>query len=103
MTKTEADIIIKACNKHGIYARIRNVADVYLVIFIDKLEIKLFEAAKYITNGLVLDKITKTTEKINIQKNTENIDTTFLKKRHNQHKNRNKNGSMEGKSWFDNA
>ncbi len=55
MNKREADTILLACKKYGIFLTMRKEGSVYLVRFINKIEIKSFEAAKLITNGLVIE------------------------------------------------
>ena len=55
MNKREADAILLACKKHSIPLTTRKEGDVYMVTFIDRIEIKSFEAAKLITNGLVVE------------------------------------------------
>ena len=55
MNKREADIILLACKKHGIFLTMRKEGSVYLVNFINRFEIRSFEGAKLITNGLVVE------------------------------------------------
>ena len=55
MNKREADTILLACKKHSIFLTMRKEGSVYLVNFIKRIEIRSFEGAKLITNGLVLD------------------------------------------------
>ena len=55
MKKREADTILLACKKHGIELTMRKEGDVYLVTFVNRIEIKSFEGAKLITNGLVVE------------------------------------------------
>jgi len=55
MNKREADTILLACKKHNIFLTMRKEGSVYLVNFIKRIEIRSFEGAKLITNGLVLD------------------------------------------------
>ncbi len=55
MNKREADIILLACKKHGISLTMRKEGDVYMVSFMYRIEIKSFEGAKLITNGLVVE------------------------------------------------
>ncbi|MBU3928477.1 MAG: hypothetical protein KKB74_11785 [Bacteroidetes bacterium] len=55
MTKKESMAILLACKKHGIFMTVRNEGDDHLAGFLNKLEIRSFEAAKYITNGLVIE------------------------------------------------
>ena len=55
MNKREADTILLACKKHAISLTMRKEGDVYVVIFINRIEIKSFEGAKLITNGLVIE------------------------------------------------
>ena len=55
MNKREADTILLACKKHGIFMTMRKEGSVYVVNFIKRIEIRSFEGAKLITNGLVLD------------------------------------------------
>ena len=55
MNKREADTILLACKKHGVSLNLRKEGDVYLVNFINRIEIKSFEGAKLITNGLVIE------------------------------------------------
>jgi len=55
MDKREADTILVACKKHGIFLTMRKEGDVYMVTFINRIEIKSFDAAKLITNGLVVE------------------------------------------------
>ncbi len=47
--------ILLACKKHGIYMLSRNEGDDYLVGFLTRLEVRSFEAAKLITNALVIE------------------------------------------------
>ena len=47
--------ILLACKKHAIFMTVRNEGDDHLVGFLNKLEIRSFQAAKYITNGLVIE------------------------------------------------
>lgn len=46
MNKREADTILLACKKHGIQLVMRKEGDVYIVNFVNRLEIKSFEGAK---------------------------------------------------------
>lgn len=55
MNKREADTILLACKKHGLFLTMRKEGTVYFVIFINRIEIKSYEAAKLITNGLVIE------------------------------------------------
>lgn len=55
MNKREADTILLACKKHGIFLTMRKEGIVYLVTFINRIEIVSFEGAKLITNGLVIE------------------------------------------------
>ena len=55
MNKKEADTILLACKKHHIALAMRKEGDVYIVTFIGRMDIKSFEAAKLITNGLVVE------------------------------------------------
>ncbi|MBT3300831.1 MAG: hypothetical protein HOD63_15800 [Bacteroidetes bacterium] len=55
MNKQEADTIIKACNKHKINAYIRKEGDLYLVNFMERFEYRVFKAAQYMCNSLVLE------------------------------------------------
>ena len=55
MDKREADIILLACKKHGIGLTMRKEGSVYFVNFINRIEIRSFEGAKLITNGLVVE------------------------------------------------
>lgn len=55
MTKREADIILLACKKHNLSLKMRKEGDIYFVTFSSRLEIQSFEAAKSITNGLVIE------------------------------------------------
>jgi len=55
MNKREADTILLACKKHGLFLTMRKEGAVYFVIFINRIEIKSYEAAKLITNGLVIE------------------------------------------------
>ena len=55
MNKREADTILLACKKHRITLTMRKEGDVYLVTFINRIEIKSFDGAKLITNGLVVE------------------------------------------------
>ncbi len=55
MNKREADTILLACKKHGISLNMRKEGDVYLVTFMNRIEIKSFEGAKHVTNGLVIE------------------------------------------------
>ena len=55
MNKREADTILLACKKHGISLAMHKEGDVYLVNFVNRIEIKSSEAAKLITNGLVIE------------------------------------------------
>ena len=55
MNKREADAILLACKKHGISLTMRKEGSVYLVNFINRIEIRSFEGAKLITNGLVVE------------------------------------------------
>ena len=55
MNKREVDTILLACKKHSISLTMRKEGDVYLVTFINRIEIKSFEGAKHITNGLVIE------------------------------------------------
>ena len=48
-------VLLLACKKHGVFMTVRNEGDDHLVGFLNKLEIRSFEAAKYITNGLVIE------------------------------------------------
>jgi len=49
MTKKETMAILLACEKHGIFMTVRNEGDDHLVGFLNKLEIRSFDAAKFIT------------------------------------------------------
>lgn len=55
MNKREADTILLACKKNGISLTMRKEGSVYLVTFINRIEIMSFEGAKLITNGLVVE------------------------------------------------
>ena len=55
MNKRQADNILLACKKHGITLTMRKEGDVYLVNFMNRIEMKSFEGAKFITNGLVIE------------------------------------------------
>jgi len=55
MNKRDADTILLACKKNGIFLTMRKEGSVYLVIFINRIEIRSFEGAKLITNGLVIE------------------------------------------------
>ena len=55
MNKREADTILLACNKHKIFLTMHKEGSVYVVNFIKRIEIRSFEGAKLITNGLVMD------------------------------------------------
>ncbi len=55
MNKREADTILLACKKNSIYLTMRKEGSVYLVTFRNRIEIKSFEGAKLITNGLVIE------------------------------------------------
>ena len=55
MNKKEADIILLACKKYGISLTMRKEGEVYFVSFGGRLECLNFDAAKSITNGLVLE------------------------------------------------
>ena len=55
MNKREADTILLACKKQDITLSMRKEGSVYMVTFLNRIEIKSFEGAKLITNGLVLD------------------------------------------------
>ena len=55
MNKREADSILLACKKHSIFLTMRKEGSVYLVNFNKRIEIKSFEGAKLITNGLVIE------------------------------------------------
>ena len=55
MNKREADTILLANKKHGISLTMRKEGDVYVVTFVNRIDIKSFEAAKLITNGLVIE------------------------------------------------
>ncbi len=55
MNKREADTILLACKKHRISLTMRKEGDVYLVEFMNRIDIKSFEEAKLISNGLVIE------------------------------------------------
>lgn len=55
MNKREADSILLACKKHGISLTMNKEGDVYVITFVNRIDIKSFEAAKLITNGLVIE------------------------------------------------
>ena len=55
MNKREADKILLACKKHGISLTMNKEGDVYVVTFVNRIDIKSFEGAKLITNGLVIE------------------------------------------------
>ena len=55
MNKLEADTILLACKKHHISLTMRKEGSVYLVTFFNRIEIKSFDGAKLITNGLVIE------------------------------------------------
>jgi len=55
MNKREADTILLACKKHDISLTMRKEGDVYMVTFMNRIEVKSFEGAKHITNGLVVE------------------------------------------------
>jgi len=63
MIKREADNILLACRKHGLSLTMRKEGSVYIVIFINRIEIKSYEAAKLITNALVIEGKHKTKTK----------------------------------------
>ena len=49
MTKKESITILLACKKHGIFMTVRYEGDDLLVGFLNKIEIRSFDAAKFIT------------------------------------------------------
>lgn len=49
MNKREADTILLACKKHSVFLTMRKEGIVYLVTFINRIEIVSFEGAKLIT------------------------------------------------------
>jgi len=55
MNKWETDIILLACKKHGIFLTMRKEGNLYLVKLVNRIEIKSFEAAKFSTNGFVVE------------------------------------------------
>jgi hypothetical protein len=55
MTKKESMAILLACKKHHIHLTTRNEGEDYLAVFLDRLEVRSFDAAKLITNGLVIE------------------------------------------------
>lgn len=66
MNKREADTILLACKKNKVQLTMRKEGDIYLVTFVNRIEIKSFVGAKLITNGLVI-------EGRNIKKAKENL------------------------------
>lgn len=68
MNKREADIILLACKKHNLSLTIRKEGEIYLVTFNHKIEFKSFEAAKLITNGLVIESRFKRVNKKTLNK-----------------------------------
>jgi len=79
MNKQEADKILLACKKHGISFTMRKEGSVYLVTFLNRIEIKSFEGAKLITNGLVVEGRHKTKIKEHIVKMGTNAKLSFFK------------------------
>lgn len=79
MNKREADAILLACKKHVIQFTMRKEGDVYLVNFINRIEIKSFEAAKLITNGLVIEGRCKKESKKHIVEMGTNAELNFSK------------------------
>jgi hypothetical protein len=77
MNKQEADKILLACKKHGISFTMRKEGSVYLVTFLNRIEIKSFEGAKLITNGLVVEGRHKTKIKEHIVKMGTNAKLSF--------------------------
>jgi hypothetical protein len=67
MNKIESMAILLACRKNGIYMSSRNERDDYLVGFFNRLEVRSFEAAKLITNGLVIETRLKKQRKIPLE------------------------------------
>ena len=57
-------VLLLACKKHGVFMTVRNEGDDHLVGFLNKLEIRSFQAAKYITNGLVIESRLKNEHKM---------------------------------------
>lgn len=55
MNKRESDIVLLACKKNSISLTVRKEGDVYMVTFVNRIELKSFEGAKLITNGLVVE------------------------------------------------
>ncbi len=55
MNKREADTILLACKKHGIFLTMRKEGSVYIVNVARRIEIVSFEGAKLIVNGLVIE------------------------------------------------
>lgn len=79
MNKREADTILLACKKHGVSLTMRKEGDVNLVVFVNRIEIKSFEAAKFITNGLVVEGRHKDFVKKSIDKLGTNARLNFSK------------------------
>jgi hypothetical protein len=48
MNKREADTILLACKKHGIFMTMRKEGSLYLVNFIKRIEIRSFEGVNFI-------------------------------------------------------
>lgn len=59
--------ILLACRKHSIYMNTRNEGDDYIVVFLNRLEVRSFDAAKLITNGLVIETRLKKQRKIPLE------------------------------------
>jgi len=79
MNKREADTILLACKKHGVALSMRKEGDVYLVTFVNRIEIKSFEGAKLITNGLVVEGRLKKDIKKHVVKLGEDVKLNFSK------------------------
>ena len=79
MVKREAYKILLGCKKFGISLVMRKEGDVYLVTFINRIEIKSFEAAKLITNGLVVEQRYKKDSKKHIVELETNAKLNFAK------------------------
>ncbi len=77
MNKREADTILLACKKHGIFLTMHKEGSVYIVNVANRIEIVSFEGAKLIVNGLALEGRHRKEVKEHIKKPTPEAKSNF--------------------------
>ena len=102
MNKQEADTILLACKKHGIFLTMRKEGSVYLVNFNKKLEFTSFDAAKLFTNALVIEGKHKTVSKEHLNINNSSTNISFSNRPKKRKTDENASSFAERRSKFNN-